>query len=551
MREDLLAFTQRAASVFAILLTNACHIHAQPAWPITFSAYMVTEGVIYGCDVMPPSNKSMEGIVALDASKLMTRDFETMPDGRSLGMVQQMKENIKLELQPFFNDVVCYRMPDSIGNASGAFQEAVDGYFAVPREVYMRSRLEGSSLVDGQACDVYAANQSYAAFNLTVLWNFCVKRDGSLLRYNGTGTLHKHNQSLLYSKYSGVFHNHTTRPDPSLFQPTPDCVDLVPTATMRVNTSTPVNDHQRIRDINAAAQGHWTAAPTASFGLKATLGDAAIRLGTKLRALRLSTAPEPLLSDEPLPKAFDARTRWPACRSIATIRNQGSCGSCWAFSAVEVLADRTCVAALNMAGNLTLSPEYLLDCDQSDNGCAGGFLDDAWKFLQTRGAPAERCVPYQHCPHPETPDCKLPPASVNAPESPPAGCPSACTDGSQMSVHRAGAVYAVARPADAPSMQREIMSHGPIQVAFYVWSDFMNYKNGTYMHTKTDESPLGAHAVRILGWGVDDQGVDYWLAANSWSPGWGMDGYFRIRRGCNECGIETTPAAGMPPPTWN
>ncbi len=55
---------------------------------------------------------------------------------------------------------------------------------------------------------------------------------------------------------------------------------------------------------------------------------------------------------------------------------------------------------------------------------------------------------------------------------------------------------------------------------------------------------IGGHAVRILGWGVDKQGVDYWLVANSWGPEWGLDGFFKIRRGTNECGIESTPAAG-------
>jgi cathepsin B len=75
----------------------------------------------------------------------------------------------------------------------------------------------------------------------------------------------------------------------------------------------------------------------------------------------------------------------------------------------------------------------------------------------------------------------------------------------------------------------------------------MSYHNGTYARTAGSPGPKGGHAVKLLGWGVDSKGVDYWIAANSWSPLWGgLKGFFHIRRGTNECGIETTPAAGLP-----
>ncbi|VDM81482.1 unnamed protein product [Strongylus vulgaris] len=54
---------------------------------------------------------------------------------------------------------------------------------------------------------------------------------------------------------------------------------------------------------------------------------------------------------------------------------------------------------------------------------------------------------------------------------------------------------------------------------------------------------LGSHAVKVIGWGVD-KGVDYWLVANSWNTDWGENGYFRIRRGTNECGFESRICAG-------
>lgn len=87
------------------------------------------------------------------------------------------------------------------------------------------------------------------------------------------------------------------------------------------------------------------------------------------------------------------------------------------------------------------------------------------------------------------------------------------------------------------------MTNGPVEGAFTVYSDFMSYKSGVYKHTTG--SVEGGHAIKILGWGVEN-GEDYWLVANSWSPAWGMSGYFRILKGVNECGIESNIVAGIP-----
>lgn len=79
-------------------------------------------------------------------------------------------------------------------------------------------------------------------------------------------------------------------------------------------------------------------------------------------------------------------------------------------------------------------------------------------------------------------------------------------------------------------------------------------QSGVYRRSKHAQGPIGGHAVKLIGWGVesgeDDDGEaverPYWIAANSWSPNWGEHGFFRIWRGTNECGIEETPAAGLP-----
>lgn len=80
-----------------------------------------------------------------------------------------------------------------------------------------------------------------------------------------------------------------------------------------------------------------------------------------------------------------------------------------------------------------------------------------------------------------------------------------------------------------------------METAFTVYSDFMNYAGGIYEHVSGYYE--GGHAVKIIGWGVEN-GVEYWTCANSWGSSWGEDGFFRIKKG--ECGIDSTVYACTP-----
>ena len=256
----------------------------------------------------------------------------------------------------------------------------------------------------------------------------------------------------------------------------------------------------------------------------------------------------------PIPASFDARSAWPRCSSIATARDQGRCGSCWAFSSAEALADRWCVATEQArpsnVTNVTLSVEYLMDCDTNDNGCGGGLLDDSWRFMAERGLPTENCIPYQEemGPEPRPIPCfavqRCLPGAAGA-----AG--SSAVPGPFVLYRAAGGAYPAGDyTGDVQGMQREILARGPISVAFQVFSDFHNYRDGVYHRTAAGLGPDGGHAVKIIGWGQQAGATDtgateaYWIVANSWGPQWGMGGFFHIRRGTNECGIEQTPAAG-------
>jgi len=87
------------------------------------------------------------------------------------------------------------------------------------------------------------------------------------------------------------------------------------------------------------------------------------------------------------------------------------------------------------------------------------------------------------------------------------------------------------------------MKNGPVEGAFTVYADFPSYKSGVYSHVSGGQ--LGGHAIRIMGWGVEN-GTPYWLVANSWNEDWGDKGTFKIKRGNDECGIESSVVAGLP-----
>uniref|UniRef100_A0A1W7RAU0 Cathepsin B n=1 Tax=Hadrurus spadix TaxID=141984 RepID=A0A1W7RAU0_9SCOR len=250
-----------------------------------------------------------------------------------------------------------------------------------------------------------------------------------------------------------------------------------------------------------------------------------------------------------IPKTFDSRKQWPNCYTIREIRDQGSCGSCWAFGAVEAMSDRICIAT-NGKVSIEISAEDLLSCCTScGNGCDGGFPSSAWEYWVDNGIVTgglynsqKGCQPYliPSCDHHvkgHLPPCK---GSVPTPN-----CVHLCEKGYNISFrndkHYGKSSYQVS--GDVQQIQSEIMKNGPVEGAFSVYGDFLTYKSGVYQH-HTGEF-LGGHAIRILGWGEEND-VPYWLVANSWNSDWGDKGYFKILRGSDECGIEGEISAGLP-----
>jgi len=293
--------------------------------------------------------------------------------------------------------------------------------------------------------------------------------------------------------------------------------------------STLVNDPkhiQRINDANDEEAGLWRAGPSKFFdGM--TFDDAKVVLGAHLshidNHLNETVGEDHFrLADDDVPAEFDSREQWKGL--IHPIRDQAQCGSCWAFSASEVLSDR--VAITKNAPSPVLSAEDMVSCDKGDHGCNGGMLPHAWTYLTSTGLVTDTCMPYKA-------------GGGRVPK-----CTTTCSDQESFTRTKAQNSYAIKGPKH---MQKEIVQHGPIQVGFMVYRSFMTYKSGVYHKLKKEKSPEGGHAVKIVGYGTDN-GVKYWTVANSWNTDWGEDGFFRIKRGHDECGMESMgpPYAGLP-----
>ncbi|XP_023608826.1 cathepsin B, partial [Myotis lucifugus] len=235
--------------------------------------------------------------------------------------------------------------------------------------------------------------------------------------------------------------------------------------------------------------------------------------GTKLGGPKL---PEKvwLAEDITLPENFDARENWPNCPTIKEIRDQGSCGSCWAFGAVEAISDRICILT-NGHVNVEVSAEDLLTCCgfQCGDGCNGGFPSGAWNFWTKKGLVSGGLYDSHVGEFPN----REPPFEDN---SRPFGPRLSCLGSQQM---WRGAVRDGAVAGSQP--------------------DWCFPFSGVYQHV-TGEM-VGGHAVRILGWGVEND-TPYWLVGNSWNTDWGDNGFFKILRGQDHCGIESEIVAGLP-----
>lgn len=199
---------------------------------------------------------------------------------------------------------------------------------------------------------------------------------------------------------------------------------------------------------------------------------------------------------------------WVAKGAVTPVQNQSKCGGCWAFSTTGSIEGANFVEN----GILEkLSEQELVSCDRVDHGCQGGVMDQAYGFVEQEGICTEAAYPFN---------------------SGADGISGSCRSTSCQSVLKITGYKRV--PIMDESSLKSAVAQQPVSIAIEAdHRSFQLYHGGVYSQ---DCGQKLDHAVLAVGYGTDN-GKDYWKIKNSWSPGWGEDGYIRIARGNNECGV--------------
>jgi len=212
------------------------------------------------------------------------------------------------------------------------------------------------------------------------------------------------------------------------------------------------------------------------------------------------------------PKTNDAPEEWNWIeqKAVGPVKNQGSCGSCWAFSTVENVEG---MFYMKYKEQVILSEQELVDCDTNDGGCDGGLMENAFTWLMDNGGlVSEEDYPYTAT----VGTCKYDKSKIVAKVD----------------------NYVLLDTDDEEAIKEYCYKTGPLAIALNADS-LQWYWGGIIEADEYECDPQGLnHAVLLAGWGVE-AGTPYWLVRNSWGKSWGEDGNFRIYRGKGTCGINT------------
>eukprot|EP01018_Ginkgo_biloba_P020496 Gb_02025 [translate_table: standard] len=233
--------------------------------------------------------------------------------------------------------------------------------------------------------------------------------------------------------------------------------------------------------------------------------------------------PAPPLPVADLPSDFD----WREKGAVSEVKNQGACGSCWAFSTTGV------VEGANFLGTgklLSLSEQQLIDCDHvcdpvnnkaCDNGCNGGLMTNAYKYLmEVGGIEEEKNYPYT-------------------------GSRGECKFNPQLAAVRVTNFTNV--PLDENQIAAHLVKHGPLAVGLN--AAFMQTYIGGVSCPLICSKRFINHGVLLVGYG--ERGFaplrlgyrPFWIIKNSWGERWGEHGYYKLCRGHGECGMNTMVSA--------
>jgi len=236
---------------------------------------------------------------------------------------------------------------------------------------------------------------------------------------------------------------------------------------------------------------------------------------------RVSAASADAETLEGLPSSVD----WRSKGVISDVKDQGHCGSCWAFATTETIES---YAAIESGTLLTLSPQQLAGCAPNPldcggvGGCQGSIPEVAFDYVQLYGMTTEWMLPYTAY-HGDTGTC-----GFNRTTTP-------------SSVKITG--YTKLPSNDYAAVMKHLATVGPLAINVDA-SSWHDYEGGIYdgcNHTNSDID----HVVQLVGYGSDQKGGDYWLVRNSWDATWGEKGYIRLKRSAKPaCAVDSSPLDG-------
>jgi hypothetical protein len=208
-----------------------------------------------------------------------------------------------------------------------------------------------------------------------------------------------------------------------------------------------------------------------------------------------------------LPGSYD----WRSVTGLPPVRNQGGCGSCWAFATVGVLE---CAIKIKDAQIVNLSEQWLVSCNRSGWSCEGGWFAHDYHQWKTdncggTGAVMESSLPYQ------------------ADDNLACGCPYDHPYKIKSWMYISGGINGI---------KQAIMDYGPVAVGVVANNAFQAYGGGVFNGCGSGELN---HAVVLVGWNDTQGDSGVWIMRNSWGSWWGESGYMRIPYGCNA--IESEP----------
>lgn len=231
--------------------------------------------------------------------------------------------------------------------------------------------------------------------------------------------------------------------------------------------------------------------------------------------------PKPTVTPSPVVQvdSFDWRTKG----AVSPVKNQGQCGSCWAFSVAETLESGSFLKTGKMP---LLSPQQMVDCDNQDYGCQGGEPSIAYEYVMKNGLESEASYPYTSS-YGQEGYCQYNSSQVAAKIS-----------GYHYAVSECSSYDCSTQATLEPELKTALQEKGPLSVCLNA-SAWQNYTGGILTSNAcggNSESDLD-HCVQLVGFNKDSNGNAYWILRNQWGTDWGDNGYIYLEMGKNTCGM--------------